>query len=116
MAKYERSFKGNFSEVLHFCERTITEGSASISLEDASDWSAGNTHVAFRVYERYSMLGGNRASLSFTLVSDGDDLFVSIITSGGSQAVFFKINTFGEHAFLDTIAGPLEKYIQKLGY
>ena len=25
------------------------------------------------------------------------------ITSGGSQALFFKMNTFGEEAFLDTL-------------
>ena len=114
MAIYERTFQGNFNEVLAFCEKTIQAGSASITLEGESDWQQGNTQVAVRVYERYSLLGGNRASLSLTLASDGDDLFVTIITSGGSQAVLFKINTFGEEAFLDTIARPLEDYINQL--
>lgn len=113
MAKYERRFAGNFSEVLSFCDRTIMGGSASISIEDQSNWTQGNFRVAVRVYERYSWTGGNRVSLSLTLVGSGDDLFISLISSGGSQALVFKINTFGEEAFLDTIAGPLERYIQK---
>lgn len=114
MAIYERSFQGDFNDVLAFCERTIQQGSTSITVEGASDWQQGNTQVAVRVYERYSFMGGNRASLSLTLASDGADLFVSIIASGGSQAVLFKVNTFGEHAFLDTIAGPLDNYINQL--
>lgn len=115
MAKFERHFRGNFHTILDFCDRTIQEGSASISLEDSSDWSRGNTRVAVRVYERYSITGSNRVSLSLTLVSDDNDLFISVITSGGSQAMVFKINTFGEQAFLDTIAEPLERYLSESG-
>jgi hypothetical protein len=32
------------------------------------------------------------------------------ITSGGSQAVFFKINTWGEEAFLDTLRAVLDSF------
>jgi hypothetical protein len=49
------------------------------------------------------MIGSNRVSLNLTLLGDGQRLLLSAITSGGSQAVFFKINTFGEEAFLDCI-------------
>jgi hypothetical protein len=34
-------------------------------------------------------------------------IHLSAITSGGSQAMFFKINTFGEQAFLDKLAQVL---------
>ena len=45
--------------------------------------------------------GNNRVSLSVTLFQNGDEgIHLSAITSGGSQAVFFKINTWGEEAFL----------------
>lgn len=114
MAKYERRFQGNFSEVLRFCEQTIEEGSTTISLEDQSNYTQGDTSVAVRVYERYSWTGSSRVSLSLTLVGANDELFVSLIASGGSQALVFKINTFGETAFLETISVPLEKYINKL--
>jgi hypothetical protein len=34
-------------------------------------------------------------------------IHLSAITSGGSQAMFFKINTFGEQAFLDKLEAVL---------
>jgi len=57
------------------------------------------------VFERYSCLGSNRVSLSVTLFQSSPDgpVHLSAITSGGSQALFFKINTFGENAFLDKL-------------
>lgn len=32
-----------------------------------------------------------------------DPIHVSAITAGGSQALFFKVNTWGEEAFLDKL-------------
>jgi hypothetical protein len=69
--------------------------------------------MAVRVYERYSMAGGNRVSMNVTLIGDDQKLFVSAITSGGSRAVLFKINTMGEHTFLDLCRGSVEKYISQ---
>jgi hypothetical protein len=56
-------------------------------------------------------IGKNRVSLSLTLVGRGNNLFVSGITSGGSQAVFFKINTFGENAFLQKLEQIVEHFV-----
>ena len=57
-----------------------------------------------RVFERYSMIGKNRVSLNVTLFQGPDGkIRLSAITSGGSQAMFFKVNTFGEEAFLDKL-------------
>ena len=42
--------------------------------------------------------------MNITLFQNGDEpVHLSAITSGGSQAAFFKINTFGEEAFLDKL-------------
>ncbi len=103
MAKYEKRLIGNFDTVLSRLDSGILEGSMSASYEDGSDWTMGELRCAVRVYERYSYAGGNRVSLNLTLVGRGEDLFLSAITSGGSQAVFFKINTWGEEAFLDKL-------------
>ena len=113
MAKYEKRLKGNFNEFLRWVDRDIMRGNASISYEDGSDVTIANTRVAVRVYERYSMTGSNRVNLNLTLVGVGEDLFVTAITSGGSQAVLFKINTFGEESFLRTCADSIERYIKK---
>ena len=110
MARLERHLNGNFNALLHHIHEGIIGGSVSASFEDGSDWSDGDTQVAVRVYERYSWLGGNRVSLSMTLVSNGPRLFLSAITSGGSQAVFFKINRFGEDSFLGKLDTLLAGY------
>lgn len=103
MAKYENSFEGNFDAVLGEIESGILNGSYSASLEDGSDYEKDGFRCAVRVFERYSMIGKNRVSLNVTLVGHGRELSLSAIASGGSQAVFFKINTFGEEAFLNKV-------------
>ena len=35
---------------------------------------------------------------------------MSAVTSGGSQAMFFKINTVGEERFLRTLCDAMRKY------
>ncbi|NLU24785.1 MAG: hypothetical protein GXW99_08825 [Clostridiales bacterium] len=109
MAKYERGFCGDFDEALSTLDKGILEGSFSASYEDGSDYAAGTVRCAVRVYERYSYAGGNRVSLNLTLMGDGDRLFLSAITSGGSQALLFKINTWGEEAFLACVEEIAER-------
>lgn len=111
MAKYERRLKGNFDEILKLCDDAILNGSLSASRENGSDYESNGIRLAVRVYERYSAFGGNRVSLNMTLAGNGDDLFLSAISSGGSRAVFFKINTVGEDSFLETLSNAIENYI-----
>lgn len=111
MAKYEQILHGHFDEILEMCEGAVLDGSVSASYEDGSDYDRNGVRVAVRVYERYSAFGGNRVSLNLTLMGKGEEIFLSAITSGGSQAVFFKINTLGEESFLDTLRSAVEKWI-----
>ena len=92
MAKIERSINEDFDQLLSNIENGILNGSMSATLEDASDFQSGTARCSVRVFERYSYAGGNRVSL----------------TAGGSQAVFFKINTLGEEAFLDKLIELLD--------
>ena len=108
MAKYEKHLTGNFDEVLNAVTDGVLNGSMSASYEDGSDWTNGTVRCAVRVFERYSYMGGNRVSMNVTLVGNGRDLFLSAITSGGSQAVFFKINTLGEENFLEKLVPIVE--------
>lgn len=109
MAKYERRLTGDFASVLAQLDRGILEGSISASYEDGSDYASGDVRCAVRVYERYSYSGGNRVSLNLTLVGKGRDLFLTAITSGGSRALFFKINTWGQEAFLEQLQALAER-------
>ena len=104
MAKLERTLNGDFNQIIKKIETGILNGSMSASLEDSSDFHSGDARCSVRVFERYSYAGGNRVSMSVTLFQNGnDEIYLSAITSGGSQAVLFKINTLGEEAFLDKL-------------
>ncbi|MBO5433140.1 MAG: hypothetical protein J6A43_03680 [Clostridia bacterium] len=104
MAKLEQVLNGDFKHILDKIERGILNGSMSASLEDSSDICDGDARCSVRVFERYSYAGGNRVSMNITLFQNGDSpIYLSAITSGGSQAVLFKVNTFGEEAFLDKL-------------
>ena len=104
MAKLECTLNGDFSYWLSKIDIGILDGSISATLEDQSDFCSGDAKCSVRVFERYSYMGGNRVSLSVTLFQNGDSpIYLSAVTSGGSQAMFFKINTWGEEAFLDKL-------------
>jgi hypothetical protein len=113
MAQYEKHLRGDFNQLLRLCENAIMQNSSTSSYEGGSSWYSGEVSMAVRVYERYSMFGKNRVSLNLTLVGNKEELFLTAITSGGSQAVFFKINTFGEDAFLNTLIPAIEDYARR---
>jgi len=66
--------------------------------------------MLLRTYERFSMAGSSRLTCSVSVLAVGDQLEVALSTSGGSQAIFFKINTFGEEAFMVRAIEALESF------
>ena len=104
MAKLEATLHGNFSAILNAIDTAVLEGSFTASLEDESHFQSSSGRCVLRVYERYSALGGNRVSLSVLLLETAHGVRLSAIASGGSQAMFLKLNTFGEEAFLESIS------------
>ena len=109
MAKYEKRLRGDFQAFHNYLFDGILNGSMSASYEDGTVYTMGDVRCAVRMYERYSYTGGNRVALCMTLTGQGDQLRLTAITAGGSQAMFFKLNTWGEEAFLDTLAQAIDK-------
>lgn len=109
MAKYTKMVTGDFDAILARLHNAVINGSMSASYEDGSDYNDSSFRCAVRVYERYSYSGGNRVSMSLTLAGANGNYYLTAITSGGSQAMFFKINTWGEEAFLETISGVIDR-------
>lgn len=110
MAKLECALCGDFDAILNDLTNTVMDGSATATLEEESDFCDGNCRLAVRAFERYSYFGGNRVSLTIVLLKNQDTIFLTAIATGGSQAVFFKMNTVGEDGFLDTVIETVEKY------
>ena len=104
MAKLERYINEDFDTLVGRIHNSITQGSISATFEGSTIWRKGSVKVAHLVFERYSYIGNNRVSMSVCLMQqEGSPVHVSAITSGGSQAMFFKINTLGEEAFLEKL-------------
>lgn len=108
MAKYTKTLRGDFDTILRTVVDGVLNASMSAELEDSWDWRSGDTRCSVRVFERYSYAGGNRVSMNVTLLQTGDVIQLCAITSGGSQAMFWKVNTWGEETFLDTLSSLFE--------
>ena len=115
MAIFEKTIRNkNFDKLLRKLEQEIPDSSWSADLEAGSDFKEGDARCSVRVFERYSMIGGNRLSLTLTMFQNGDSpIRLSAITAGGSQAVFFKMNTLGEESFLDDVKDLLEEILEE---
>lgn len=103
MAKFTHTMTGDFDRILKVIEKGVLDASVSATLEDGWDVRESGSRCSVRVFERYSSAGGNRVSMSVTLYQGDGPIRLCAITSGGSQAVFFKVNTWGEESFLDTL-------------
>ena len=109
MAILEKKYRGDFDALLRKVEKAVLDGSVSATLEESADYRTPQGRCSIRVFERYSYAGGNRVSMSVTLYQSGSSIRLCAITSGGSQAVFFKVNTFGEESFLETLIEALQE-------
>lgn len=109
MAILERTLTGDFTTILTELDAAVKQ-SVSATLEGSSDFNFSTGRCAVRVYERYSAIGNGRVTMSLTLLEADGQIRLSAITSGGSQAVFFKVNTLGAESFLDTIRDTAERF------
>ena len=89
MAIFEKTIQNKkFDQLLWKLENEIPASSWSAELEAGSDFKEGDARCSVRVFERYSVMGG-------------------------SQAVFFKVNTLGEESFLEDVKGLLEEILEE---
>ena len=115
MAILEKTIRDQkFNTLLRKLEQAIPDSSWSADLEAGSDFKEGEARCSVRVFERYSMMGGNRLSLTLTMFQNSDSpIRLSAITAGGSQAVFFKVNTLGEESFLEDVKELLNEILEE---
>lgn len=109
MAKFERLVAGDFNSVVSRLDSDILGSGLSMNLVDRSDYRAGGMRVAVRVYDKYFMRNGNRASLSLTVVDVGSGIFVSAIGAGGGSGVLFNFSLGAETELTDVVADSLAR-------
>ncbi len=111
MAAFEHELTADLDTFVAYVDQQILAGSATAKLEDSYDHTTGTARMVVKVYERYSAMGGNRVSLTISVLGVDGQLAVSAISSGGSEAMFFKINTLGEDSFLGKAVDAIQSFV-----
>ncbi|MDF2884804.1 MAG: hypothetical protein K0R54_5374 [Clostridiaceae bacterium] len=109
MAKFEKTIVGNFEEVINRLQSEIINSGISMELVEESNYSSGDTNIAVRVYDKYFMRNGNRASLSLTVAGHGNDIFISAIGAGGGQGIIFNFSLGAEEELVDVVRFCVEQ-------
>ena len=110
MARFQATLTGDRKALVAHLDEVILGRSMSADREEAVEQQVGDASMIVLVYERFSALGGNRLSLTVSILAVGTDLAVTMVGAGGSRAVFFKINTAGESSFLRVGRAALESF------
>ena len=110
MAHHEEQLTGDADAFIAHVESAILNGSETVHREHASDRRLGDARMLVRVYERYSFTGGNRVSMSVSVLAADGELAVTVVAAGGSTGVVFKVNTLGEEWFLDHAVRAIAAY------
>lgn len=113
MAKYEIKITGNFEEVVNHLQNDITNSGLTMELVDESNFNIGDMKIAVKVYDKYFMRNGNRASLSLTVVSKGRDIFISAIGAGGGQGIIFNFSLGAEEEMVEVVQYSIKQLIDK---
>lgn len=110
MAKYEKTITGQFESVINRLQEDIINSGITMNLVDESNFTFEDTNIAVRVYDKYFMRNGNRASLSLTVVGHGNDIFISAIGAGGGQGIIFNFSLGAE----DDMVAVVEESIKRM--
>ena len=82
-----------------------------MNIVDESNYTYGDTNVAVRVYDKYFMRNGNRASLSLTVVGKGSDIFISAIGAGGGKGIIFNFSFGAESDMVAVVEKSVERMV-----
>ena len=112
MAHYDCQLTGSVEDLVAHLDEEILRGSVSATLEEQVEHRAGDARMVIRAYERYSGFSGSRVSLTVAVLAVDQQLAVTALTTAGSKAMFFKLDTVGEGTFLDKAVAALQSFPQ----
>ena len=104
LAKYERKVNVDFQTIVNQLDKYIMQSGISMELVDESNYKSGNTQVSIRIYDKYFMRNGNRASLSVTIVDSGREIVITAIGAGGGKGVFLDYSLGAETELTEVVA------------
>jgi len=109
MAKFEKKITGDFDSVVRTIDKCVMDSGMSMNLVDKSDNQISDVKIAIRVYDKYFMRNGSRASLSVTVVGEEDQILVSAIGAGGGQGVIFNFSLGAETEMVEIVENCIKR-------
>lgn len=110
MARFQTTLTGDRKALVAHLDAAILGRSVTADRDESVEQTVGDAHMMVLVYERFSAVGANRLSLTVSILAVGRELAVTMVSAGGSRALFFKINSLGESAFLGKGRRALESF------
>ena len=110
MAIYRTKVKAELSEFSGYIEKKLAEQSTTFTVEHTSEVVSGDAHMKVVACERFSWLGSSRVSLTLSYLARDGWVDLVATSTGGSQAMFFKVNTWGEENFLQTLTNAVQSF------
>ena len=108
MAKYEKRFRGDRTQVLDRLDQEFRKSIYTISQSEESQIGMSDVSCVLRVYEAYR-LDGSRADITLAMMEQGDELYFSAIVTGGQRALSFLSPARAETALLEIIQNTIEQ-------
>ena len=107
MAKFEKTFRGDFDELLAKIEKTVLNRSLTAKLRYAVDYRTELGRCSVRLFERYSFTSAHSVSMNVTLFQAGEEIQICVLTNRSDYGIELKESTWGEIAFLETLEDAL---------
>lgn len=111
MAKISLSGRGDIHTLARHLEAELSQHALSCSLVDSVVRNLGGQTLICMVFDKYYMRTSNRATLTVTLLSDGQMIYADAIGSGGGEGAIFRFSWGADENF----AGTAERILRSMG-
>lgn len=112
MAKYEATLVGNYQETVTALHQYIMDSAFSMRLVDDMHTTVGDVKIGMMVYDKFYMRSSGCASLSITVIENGQELHLCAISSGGGAGIF-SMDFGAEENFVSLVKEFVEKNDKK---
>ena len=112
MAKFEKTFKGDFSKTLEAIERAIIDGLiGDPRVIDKKEMTLGNAKACLVIFDSYFFRCSNRVTLTVLVTEEKDSITVYAVGSGGGQSVYNEFSFGAEKKFVSIVEKAINEII-----
>ena len=112
MAKFEKTFKGDFSQTLDAIEKAVMEGLVGDPrIIDKKEFTLGNAKACLVVFDSYFFRCSNRVTLTMLVTEEKGCITVYAVGSGGGQSIYNEMSFGAEKKFISVVEKAINEII-----